>query len=194
MSTEYEDETSRPELPQQHACSDQEVLTDQQLCKQERDFSLPPEGPEPPHIKEEREEFSVSQEQLELKQETDTFMLIPKYEESDSEDEIACQRKLLEKVCKPEIKSLGIESGNKFEEEDEIEHQPAPKRRRAPGPAHQQPAPPFAEPKIAANKIKKKRCKVCGPQKDRKTQYTCFKCNKYICNKHTVKFCPACVI
>ncbi|KAK6325065.1 hypothetical protein J4Q44_G00044070 [Coregonus suidteri] len=39
---------------------------------------------------------------------------------------------------------------------------------------------------------KKKRCDVCGPKKDRKTQYTCIKCKKYVCNTHTVKLCPSC--
>ncbi|XP_042372568.1 zinc finger protein 426-like, partial [Plectropomus leopardus] len=78
------------ELPQQPVCQEEEVLTDQQLCIQERSCSPDKEEPEPPQIKEEQEELSTSQEgeQFELKQETDAFMLIPPYEESDdSEDE-----------------------------------------------------------------------------------------------------------
>ncbi|XP_074495267.1 uncharacterized protein LOC141769763 [Sebastes fasciatus] len=80
----------RIELPQQHVCKEEEVLADQQLCIQERNSSLDQEDPEPPQIKEEQEELCTSQEgeQLELKQETETFMLTPTDEESDhSEDQ-----------------------------------------------------------------------------------------------------------
>ncbi|XP_074495912.1 uncharacterized protein LOC141770150 [Sebastes fasciatus] len=80
----------RIELPQQHVCKEEEVLADQQLCIQERNSSLDQEDPEPPQIKEEQEELCTSQEgeQLELKQETETFMLTHTDEESDhSEDQ-----------------------------------------------------------------------------------------------------------
>ncbi|XP_054467309.1 zinc finger protein 93-like [Anoplopoma fimbria] len=75
----------RIELPKQHVCEEEEVLSDQQLCVQERNSSLDQEDPEPPQVKEEQEEPCTSQEgeQLELKQETETFMLTPSYEESD---------------------------------------------------------------------------------------------------------------
>ncbi|XP_034999405.2 probable basic-leucine zipper transcription factor K isoform X3 [Hippoglossus stenolepis] len=75
----------RIELPQQHVCKEEEVLTDQQLCHQERNSSLDQEEQEPPQIKEEQEEMCTSQEgeQLVLKQETETFMLTPHCEESD---------------------------------------------------------------------------------------------------------------
>ncbi|XP_053301413.1 zinc finger and SCAN domain-containing protein 2 isoform X4 [Pleuronectes platessa] len=75
----------RIELPQHHACKKEEVLTDQQLCPQERNSSLDQEEPEPPQIKEEQEEIFTSQEgeQLVLKQETETCMLTPHCEESD---------------------------------------------------------------------------------------------------------------
>ncbi|XP_049908175.1 zinc finger protein 664-like [Epinephelus moara] len=99
---EYEEEIDRlrrlldivwkPELtlhstehPQQHVYKEEEVLTDQ-----ERSSSLDQEDPEPPQIKEEEEELCISQEgeQLELKEEADTFMLTPTHEESDhSEDQ-----------------------------------------------------------------------------------------------------------
>ena len=73
------------ELQQQHVHREQEVLADQQLCNQERTSSLDQEDPEPPQIKEEQGGFCTRQEgeQLVLKQETDTFMLTPAYEESD---------------------------------------------------------------------------------------------------------------
>ncbi|KAM6945268.1 uncharacterized protein PEZ65_002906 [Lycodopsis pacificus] len=81
----------RIELPQQHVCKEEEVLSDQQLCIQERNSSLDQEDPDPPQIKEEQEEPCTSQEgeQLELKQETETFIVTPTYEESDhSEDQL----------------------------------------------------------------------------------------------------------
>ncbi|KAM6945093.1 uncharacterized protein PEZ65_002784 [Lycodopsis pacificus] len=81
---------NRIELPQQHGCKEEEVLSDQQLCIQERNSSLDQEDPDPPQIKEEQEELCTSQEgeQLELKQETETFALTLTYEDSDhSEDE-----------------------------------------------------------------------------------------------------------
>ncbi|XP_054466130.1 uncharacterized protein LOC129100713, partial [Anoplopoma fimbria] len=75
----------RIELPKQHVCEEEEVLSDQQLCVQERNSSLDQEDPEPPQVKEEQEEPCTSQEgeQLELKQETETFVLTPSDEESD---------------------------------------------------------------------------------------------------------------
>ncbi|XP_034071645.1 zinc finger protein OZF-like isoform X2 [Gymnodraco acuticeps] len=81
----------RIELPQQHVCKEEEVLSEQQLCIQEKNYSVNQEDPEsggPPHIKEEQEELCSSEEQLVLKQETDDFMLTPTCMESDhSEDQ-----------------------------------------------------------------------------------------------------------
>ncbi|KAL4007698.1 hypothetical protein ACER0C_001550 [Sarotherodon galilaeus] len=72
------------DLQQQHVIEKEEVLTDQQVCIQERNSSLTEEDPEPPQIKEEQEELCTSQEgeQLGLKQETDAFMVTAAYEES----------------------------------------------------------------------------------------------------------------
>ncbi|XP_044185326.1 zinc finger protein OZF-like [Thunnus albacares] len=77
----------RIELPQQHAYKEGEVLTDQQICNQDRNSSLDQEDPEPPQIKEEQEELctSLEEEQL-LKQETETFMWTPTCEESDNSE------------------------------------------------------------------------------------------------------------
>ncbi|XP_050926197.1 zinc finger protein 112 isoform X2 [Lates calcarifer] len=88
----------RTELPQQHVCKEEEVLTEQQLCNQERNSSLDQEEPEPPQIKEEQEEVCSSQEgeQLVLKQESQTFMLTPTNEESEhSEAEANSEQQLL---------------------------------------------------------------------------------------------------
>ncbi|XP_062418484.1 uncharacterized protein LOC134129081 [Pungitius pungitius] len=79
-----------PELPQSRVCKPQEVLSDhQQLCLQERNPSVDQEDPDPPQIKEEQEELCSSQEgeQLEPKQEADTFTLTPTCEETDHSDD-----------------------------------------------------------------------------------------------------------
>ncbi|KAM8761368.1 uncharacterized protein AB9X84_009077 [Acanthopagrus schlegelii] len=75
------------ELQQQHVHEEEEVLTNQQLCDQEWNSSLDQEDPEPPQIKEEQEEVCTSQEeeQLVVKLEADTFMLIPPCEENDDQ-------------------------------------------------------------------------------------------------------------
>ncbi|XP_062272961.1 zinc finger protein 239-like [Scomber scombrus] len=75
----------RAELPQQHVCKEEEVLADEQLCNQERNSSLDQEDPEPPQIKEEKEELytNLEIEQLVLKQETETFMSTDTCEERD---------------------------------------------------------------------------------------------------------------
>nr|XP_043905708.1 golgin subfamily A member 6-like protein 7 [Solea senegalensis] len=62
---------------------EEEVLTEQQLCNQERNSSLDQEEPESLQMKEEKEEICTSQEQLELKQEADTSMLTHNNEESN---------------------------------------------------------------------------------------------------------------
>nr|XP_033946351.1 zinc finger and SCAN domain-containing protein 23-like isoform X1 [Pseudochaenichthys georgianus] len=78
------------ELPQQYIYQKEEVLTDQQLCSQERNSSLDQEDPEPPQIKEEQEELHTVQEeeQLVLKHETEAFMVTPTDEGNEhSEDQ-----------------------------------------------------------------------------------------------------------
>ncbi|XP_034468787.1 zinc finger protein 568-like isoform X3 [Hippoglossus hippoglossus] len=85
-----------PELPEQHVCKEEELLTDQ-----ERNPSLDQEDPEPPQIKEEQEELCTSQEgeQLVLKQENDTFMLTSPYEGSEhSEPEPISEQQLLSHI------------------------------------------------------------------------------------------------
>ncbi|XP_030272557.1 zinc finger protein 37-like [Sparus aurata] len=89
------------ELPQQHVFTEEEeeVLSDQQLCDQERNSSLDQEDPaDPPQIQEEHKEpcTSLEGEQFSLKLETDTFMLTPTYMESDySEPESKSDRQFL---------------------------------------------------------------------------------------------------
>ncbi|KAM6919110.1 uncharacterized protein FYW49_008632 [Xenentodon cancila] len=73
------------DLPHQQDFEAEDDLSEQQLCDQDRSSSLDQQEPELPQIKEEQEELCSSQEgeQLVLKQETDTFMLTPTYQESD---------------------------------------------------------------------------------------------------------------
>ncbi|XP_027141688.1 zinc finger and SCAN domain-containing protein 31 isoform X2 [Larimichthys crocea] len=77
----------RIDLQQQHVCEEEEeeVLTDQQLCNQERSSSLDQEDPEPLQIKEEQEELCTSQEgeEVVIKVEADTFVVTPTDEERD---------------------------------------------------------------------------------------------------------------
>ncbi|XP_040050656.1 uncharacterized protein LOC144382940 [Gasterosteus aculeatus] len=97
----------RIELPQSRVCKEEEVLCDQQLCLQERNPSLDQEDPDPPQIKEEQEELCSSQEgeQLEPKQEADTFTLTPTCEETDHSDDetpfLNPDRSLSESATKP---------------------------------------------------------------------------------------------
>ncbi|XP_041862029.1 zinc finger protein 829-like isoform X2 [Melanotaenia boesemani] len=82
------------DFPQQHGYKVEEVLVDQELLKQENSSS-DLEEPDLPQIKEEQEEpcNSEDEEQLALKQETDTFIITPIYIQSDnSESEPASDR------------------------------------------------------------------------------------------------------
>ncbi|XP_034093021.1 GDNF-inducible zinc finger protein 1-like [Gymnodraco acuticeps] len=74
----------RIELPQHPVCEEQ-VLSEEQLCIQERNSSLDQEDPEPPQIKEEQEDLCTSPEgeQLGLEQDTDAFMLTATEEASE---------------------------------------------------------------------------------------------------------------
>uniref|UniRef100_A0A668SGZ5 C2H2-type domain-containing protein n=1 Tax=Oreochromis aureus TaxID=47969 RepID=A0A668SGZ5_OREAU len=79
----------RIDVPQQPVCKEEEVLSELQLCDQERSSSVDQEEPEPPQIKEEQEELCSSQEgeQLGLKEEPDTFMVTAAEEGEHSEPE-----------------------------------------------------------------------------------------------------------
>ncbi|XP_030609211.1 uncharacterized protein LOC115796879 [Archocentrus centrarchus] len=88
--------SDRIDLQQQHTCKKEEVLTDEQVCNQDRNSNLDQEDLEPPQIKEEQGDFDppqikVEQEELcssqegehfGLKQEADAFM-VTTYEEGD---------------------------------------------------------------------------------------------------------------
>ena len=73
------------DLPLQHGINDEVLLPERQCCHQLRKRIMEEGEPRPPKIKEEPEELCTSQEgeQLALKQETDSFMMTPGYEECD---------------------------------------------------------------------------------------------------------------
>ncbi|XP_034398226.1 zinc finger and SCAN domain-containing protein 31-like [Cyclopterus lumpus] len=116
---------------EQHVCKEEEVLCEQQLCIQERSSSLDQEDPEPPQIKEEQEELCTSQEgeQLELKQETETFMLTPTCEETDhSEPEPPRDHQLLSDIS--HVAESPHQKGSKHEDSESTSNaEPQPKKR-----------------------------------------------------------------
>ncbi|RVE75385.1 hypothetical protein OJAV_G00016240 [Oryzias javanicus] len=69
-------------LPQHH------MSEEQNLFNQEKNLGVEQDQPEPPQIKEEQVELSITQdeEHLDLKQETDTLMEIPTYEEHEKSE------------------------------------------------------------------------------------------------------------
>ncbi|XP_041657721.1 zinc finger protein 32-like isoform X2 [Cheilinus undulatus] len=75
----------RADIPQQNVSEEDEVVADQQLLNQDRNFSRHQVEPEPHQMKEEQEELCSSQEgeQLIVKQETEAFIWTPTHEESD---------------------------------------------------------------------------------------------------------------
>ncbi|XP_078797135.1 uncharacterized protein LOC144989080 [Oryzias latipes] len=64
------------------------MTEEEDLCIQQRNFRVEHEEAEPPQIKEEPGELCISQdeEQIDLKQETDTLMEIPTYEEDEKSE------------------------------------------------------------------------------------------------------------
>ncbi|KAM9365855.1 uncharacterized protein KZ484_011941 isoform 1-T2 [Pholidichthys leucotaenia] len=121
----------RIDFPQQPECKEEEVLTEQQLCNQERNSVLDQEEPEAPQVKEEQEELCISQEgeQLAMKLEADTFMgTLVCEEKQQSEAEPNSEQLLSHNSAGTEIQdeegSWHRDSGSTKEEE------PKPKKRR----------------------------------------------------------------
>ncbi|XP_078797280.1 uncharacterized protein LOC144989115 [Oryzias latipes] len=91
----------KPQLQLHHIGLPQHWMTEEEdLCNQQRNFRVEQEEPEPPQIKEELEEpeppqikeepgelcINQDEDQLDLKQETDTLMEIPTYEEDEKSE------------------------------------------------------------------------------------------------------------
>ncbi|KAM9364818.1 uncharacterized protein KZ484_011000 [Pholidichthys leucotaenia] len=85
------------DAPQLRDFKEEEVLTIQQLCNQERKFSLDQEEQDAAQVKEEEEELCTSQEEehFGLKQETDTFMVTPIDEDNDKSESVPNSEQLL---------------------------------------------------------------------------------------------------
>ncbi|XP_078793016.1 uncharacterized protein LOC144987451 isoform X2 [Oryzias latipes] len=79
----------KPQLQLHHIVLPQHWMTEEDdLCNQQRNFKVEQEEPEPPQIQEEPGELCINQDedQLDLKQETDTLMEIPTYEEDENSE------------------------------------------------------------------------------------------------------------
>ncbi|KAM9364753.1 uncharacterized protein KZ484_010924 [Pholidichthys leucotaenia] len=120
-----ENETDAPQL---HDCKEEEVLTFQQLCNQERNSRLDQEEQEAAQVKEEEEELHSSQEEehFELKQETDTFMVTPTDEVNDkSETEPNSEQHLSHNSADTESQDQGADFPQQLEckEEEDLNEQ-----------------------------------------------------------------------
>ncbi|XP_041849367.1 zinc finger protein 699-like isoform X5 [Melanotaenia boesemani] len=76
----------KTDVPHHHLCKEEEEdLTNQQLCNQERNCGMDQDEPEPPQMKVGQEQQSTNHEgdQLVLKQETETFIATPNNEDGD---------------------------------------------------------------------------------------------------------------
>ncbi|KAM9364745.1 uncharacterized protein KZ484_010914 [Pholidichthys leucotaenia] len=121
-----ENETDAPQL---HDYKEEEVLTVQLLCNQERNSSLDQEEQDASQVKEE-EEFCSSQEEEDfgLKEETDTFMVTPTDEDNDkSETEPNSEQLLFH--SSPDTESQDQEAGKNVNPGSSQHEEPKPKKR-----------------------------------------------------------------
>ncbi|KAM9364804.1 uncharacterized protein KZ484_010985 [Pholidichthys leucotaenia] len=83
-----------PDVPQQNDFNQEEVLDEQQLLNQERDFIVVQVGADCSQIKEEQEDVCISQggEQFGLKQETQTFEDAPQLHDYKEEEVLTVQQ------------------------------------------------------------------------------------------------------
>ncbi|KAM9364878.1 uncharacterized protein KZ484_011066 [Pholidichthys leucotaenia] len=118
------------EAPQLHDCKEEEVLTVQQLCNQERNSSLDQEEQDAAQVKEEEEELCSSQEEEDfgLKQETDTFIVTPTDEDNDSSETEPNGEQLLSHNS-PDTESQDQGAGKNVNPGSSIHEEPKPKKR-----------------------------------------------------------------
>nr|XP_040044140.1 zinc finger protein 664-like isoform X2 [Gasterosteus aculeatus aculeatus] len=103
----------RIELPQSRVCKEEELLSDQQLCLQERKPSLDQEDPDPPEIKEEQEELCTSPEGEQLEPKQEAFTLTPTCEErGHGEDQLldSCTDETESVVQETSLEYISVES------------------------------------------------------------------------------------
>ncbi|KAM9364779.1 uncharacterized protein KZ484_010954 [Pholidichthys leucotaenia] len=99
------------DAPQLHDCKEEEVLTVQQFCNQERNSTLDQEGQDAAQVKEEEEELwnSQKEEHFELKQETDTFMVTCTDDDDKSKTEPNSEQLLFHNSPDTESQDQGAE-------------------------------------------------------------------------------------
>ncbi|XP_040044138.2 uncharacterized protein LOC120826164 [Gasterosteus aculeatus] len=103
----------RIELPQSRVCKEEELLSEQQLCLQERKPSLDQEDPDPPEIKEEQEELCTSPEGEQLEPKQEAFTLTPTCEErGHGEDQLldSCTDEAESVVQETSLEYISVES------------------------------------------------------------------------------------
>nr|XP_040045658.1 zinc finger protein OZF-like isoform X1 [Gasterosteus aculeatus aculeatus] len=103
----------RIELPQSRVCKEEELLSEQQLCLQERKPSLDQEDPDPPEIKEEQEELCTSPEGEQLEPKQEAFTLTPTCEErGHGEDQLldSCTDETESVVQETSLEYISVES------------------------------------------------------------------------------------
>uniref|UniRef100_G3NL06 Uncharacterized protein n=1 Tax=Gasterosteus aculeatus TaxID=69293 RepID=G3NL06_GASAC len=101
------------ELPQSRVCKEEELLSEQQLCLQERKPSLDQEDPDPPEIKEEQEELCTSPEGEQLEPKQEAFTLTPTCEErGHGEDQLldSCTDEAESVVQETSLEYISVES------------------------------------------------------------------------------------
>uniref|UniRef100_A0AAQ4RV31 C2H2-type domain-containing protein n=1 Tax=Gasterosteus aculeatus aculeatus TaxID=481459 RepID=A0AAQ4RV31_GASAC len=100
-------------LPQSRVCKEEELLSEQQLCLQERKPSLDQEDPDPPEIKEEQEELCTSPEGEQLEPKQEAFTLTPTCEErGHGEDQLldSCTDETESVVQETSLEYISVES------------------------------------------------------------------------------------
>ncbi|KAM9310128.1 uncharacterized protein KZ484_026075 isoform 1-T1 [Pholidichthys leucotaenia] len=122
LTSKIHDEDKTDDL-QLHECNKEEVLAAQLLWDQERNSSLDQEDQDPAQVKVEEEELSTGQEkeQIKLKQESDTCMTTPAFEENDGETKSNSKQLLFycspDSECEDQGACKNVKSGlNKHEE------------------------------------------------------------------------------
>ncbi|XP_023818049.1 putative uncharacterized protein DDB_G0287113 isoform X3 [Oryzias latipes] len=147
----------KPQLQLHHIVLPQHWMTEEEdLCNQQRNFKVEQEEPEPPQVKEEQEEqeppqvkeeqeepeppqmkeepgelcISQDEDQIDMKQETDTLMEIPTYEEDEnSEADLNNQQSLNVTDSQDEEGNQHEESTSTTDEETDPQNRDQRKRR-----------------------------------------------------------------
>ncbi|KAM9333545.1 uncharacterized protein KZ484_018567 isoform 2-T2 [Pholidichthys leucotaenia] len=123
-----ETQTFDEDAPQLHDCKEEEVLTVQQLCNQERNSSLDQEEQDDTQVKDEEALCSSQEEDFGLKQETDTFMVTPTDEDNDKSETEPNNEQLLSHNF-PDTESQDQGAGKNVNPGSSKHEEPQPKKR-----------------------------------------------------------------